>query len=952
MTIDKEIIENIERNDSDFVSLDLGFKKLVLSDLRELANALAKNNNITTLDLSGNLIGDEGAEIIAQVPHVTTLIISENNIRNKGAETLSKNTTLKTLILTNNEIDSTGAKLLSESKTLTTLDLTGNQVDDEGAVALAGNTILFSLILSHNKIGIIGLQALANNTTLNSLNLSYNEVSSEGAQIIAKSTTLKSLNLAGNNIETIGIIALAHNSSFESLDVSFNKVSDEGASALANHPTLRFLNLSYNQVGCEGAQALSRNLTLNELMMNYNMTGDEGVAFLAKHKRLKRLSLAGNKVGFEGAHALSLNTEITSLNLTYNLLGDCGAVILSRNTTLSELFLSYNEIGDHGAMAWADNTTVKVLYLNYNLIGEKGRDALAKNKNFSSFQVSLEQPPKFTADNLSTIFLLSESYLCITSFNCILQFFNPSFVRSLGYKDDELLTKSFFEILHPNNRDAVEKMFKTANKFPMKNFETQCLCKDGSYRLVRWSAQIKHDRFYIVGSDITELRKVETQIKKIEKKSFETSIQETTAYAAKQTDFVSRLSHEIRNPLNGIYGLIEVIDDKLTSVQSLIDQESNVIATDLREKLNAIMIAIKESLDNMGLCIDHQQTILNDNIDICRIGEKKLTLANTPVNLNTIIKNVISMMEVAAKRKGLRLSSQLPEQEIVIKGDSTRIKQIIINLIGNSIKFTHYGGIDVILTVENATEQQITAKFEIVDTGIGLSDEETSVLFERYSQASANIGGQYGGSGLGLYLTKTLVERMQGNIYVTSEKGKGSVFSFVIPFETPSAEENILSYQQQHKAPPSPLLVNQELILIVDDNEINRLVLKTQLQKLGYQCLCANDGLEALEAFDKQVFFLVFMDVRMPRMDGITATQEIRKREQERGLPRTPIIAISANALEKDREEALQKGMDDYIVKPFKRDDIYQKIKTLTRTFVMPATLSSYTTSSLRLTQT
>ena len=278
-------------------------------------------------------------------------------------------------------------------------------------------------------------------------------------------------------------------------------------------------------------------------------------------------------------------------------------------------------------------------------------------------------------------------------------FFNPSFLRALNYEDDELLTQSFFKILHPDSQEFVERIFKTAGKFPIRNFEAQCCCKDGSYRLIRWSAQSKHDRFYIVGTDITEQRKFEKQLKRIKEKSYEFSIKEATAYALKQTEFISQLSHEIRNPLNGLYGLIEVTKDQLKLLQNYSNESSVVIDPSLKNKIDELYAGLEDNMTNIVLCLNHQQTILNDNIDLSMISERNFFLQNTSLNLNKLIKLTISMLDVTAKQKGLELISQLPEDEMFIKGDSTRIKQIIINLIANSIKFTHQGKVEVINTL-------------------------------------------------------------------------------------------------------------------------------------------------------------------------------------------------------------------------------------------------------------
>lgn len=266
----------------------------------------------------------------------------------------------------------------------------------------------------------------------------------------------------------------------------------------------------------------------------------------------------------------------------------------------------------------------------------------------------------------------------------------------------------------------------------------------------------------------------------------------------------------------------------------------------------------------------------------------------------------------------------------------------MINLVSNAVKFTDKGSIDVILTLPIVTPEHTSINIDILDTGLGISKEEIAYLFERFSQGSsaAMSAQKYTGSGLGLYFSKQMARMMGGDIVVKSIQGQGSVFSITLQFDTPSLQEKkeiadptkkevevTLSQLSLFSQPIQPF--TKRTILIVDDNMINQKILLRILKGAGHVCHVANDGLEALSLYDKFWFDLILMDILMPKMDGLTATKEIRKREKEGNFPKTPIFAITANALARDKEEGFAVGIDDYLTKPFSREELLEKIKAL-----------------------
>ena len=286
-------------------------------------------------------------------------------------------------------------------------------------------------------------------------------------------------------------------------------------------------------------------------------------------------------------------------------MGDLGSIALALNKTLSELFLSCNEISDEGAIALAQNQTLKTLNLNYNYIQKRGEDALIKNKIFQSIFISPQQPPNFTSENFNTIFLLSQDLFCIRGYDDTIQFFNPAFSRVLGYMDDELLAKHLGEFLHPDERiNEVKQRIDEQKKFPISQRVNRYRCKDGSYRLIQWSSQARGGRIYASGIDITEQKKMENKLIETERQNaiVMAHIEESKIYSRKQSDFIAHLCHEIRNPLQGIYGNLELIKQHFEDLEKLLSRQCNFLSPLVKEAIANEYNQIKEGLRDMEIC--------------------------------------------------------------------------------------------------------------------------------------------------------------------------------------------------------------------------------------------------------------------------------------------------------------------------------------------------------------
>jgi PAS domain S-box-containing protein len=933
MPIDKTVFEQITASDTTLVTLDLSHQKLCADDLQSLVDALGENPYLRTLNVSGNCIDLKCSELIAKIPQLDALVAIHCDIDDAALAALTQNTTFISLALANNNINGNNLKILTEYGTLTHLDVSMNQIDDEGVMVLAQHPTLDSLMINRSKIGVKGATALAQNTQLKSLDLSYNTIQAEGVAAFANNISLTALGLAGTAGGTPGFVSLAKNQALTSLDASYNQLSNTAVIALAGHSHLTKLNLSYNQIGFEGAYALGCNQKLITLFLSYNQVGDGGAIALSRNHTLQQLDLTGNRIGFEGAHALAGNANLASIGLSCNLVSDAGAVTLAHHTTLSELMLSYNAISDQGAIALAENTTLKLLNLNYNNIGQRGKQALKENKSIHKIVISEEQPPEFTAENLDTIFLLSESFICICSFNFTIEFFNPTFARLLGYTCDELLAQNYLDFFHPDDRQQAQQYLQSDQPVnPILNSETRFCCKNGTYRLIHWTSQIMHRRRYTVGVDITEKKEFEKNLIKVQEENIWLRLQESQSFNKQQTEFIAHLSHEVRNPLSGIYGEVEIIQEQISDMRTVLNNPQPMKLPAIKEALMKKTEEMNESIKQVFNCLEYQKNILEENLDSARIMEQKLILKTVSFDVSLAFKDIILMLQAKAKQKNLDIDCKVPET-CLVKGDIMRLKQILTNLVSNAIKFTSQGRINIILTVQETTPQYTKVRFTVSDTGIGLSPEEIGRLFQRFSQG---VGNEYQGSGLGLYIIKQLINLMGGNISLASEKDKGSTFTVIIPFDSLTETEK-QQFQQHAKQPIEPftsvhptLSLSKLSILIVDDNALNRKILGKYFAKMpGCKCEYAANGEEALTAYDKQRFDIILMDIAMPLMDGITATQEIRKREQTKKLRRTPIIVISANALERDKVEALGAGVDAFVIKPCKKEEIFRKIAEL-----------------------
>lgn len=497
-------------------------------------------------------------------------------------------------------------------------------------------------------------------------------------------------------------------------------------------------------------------------------------------------------------------------------------------------------------------------------------------------------------DNVNAIILRMALDGTVTYFNAYAENF-------FGYKAADILGRHVVGTIVPetesnSGRDLSQMIADIlANPERFADNQNENMTSNGRRVIVRWANQVilddnhKPSGVLSIGTDITAQKQAE-QTLVFAKKAAE------AANVAK-SEFLATMSHEIRTPMNGILGMAQLLmDDRMED-----EQRKDYARTIL----------------NSGQTL---LTLLNDILDLSKVEAGKMELSNSIFDPRKLIQESANLFTQSAQEKGLKLEVEWKgTPDTCYKADATRLRQMLSNLIGNAIKFTHQGFVRIEASLMKESERRAMLEFSVTDSGIGLTSEQQSRLFQPFTQADSSTTREYGGSGLGLSIIRSLSKLMNGTVGIESMTGQGSRFWFQVWVDIPEKEE-----ERRHVSRTAELVEQEHpvaligKILLVEDNAINRKVAEAALKRLGLEFQSVENGQEAVDLVrNGERPSLILMDMQMPVMDGVTATRHIRAWEKETHQMPLPIIALTANAFEEDRQRCREAGMDDFLSKPF-----------------------------------
>jgi len=467
-----------------------------------------------------------------------------------------------------------------------------------------------------------------------------------------------------------------------------------------------------------------------------------------------------------------------------------------------------------------------------------------------------------------------------------------------GCTRDELIGAPFKDCFTDPERAEAGIKRVLAEK-SVTDYELTARARDGKQTVVSYNATTFYDRkrtlqgVFAAARDVTERKRVEAELQQAKA--------DAESASRTKSDFLASMSHEIRTPMNAVMGIADLL-----------------AKTELTPEQDKYVQIFRRSGDNL-------LNLINDILDLSKVEASQLDLEQTGFSLSDHLEKAIEMVAPKAQEKGLILICEIaPGVSNDLVGDPTRLRQVLLNLLGNAIKFTAEGEVSLKVDRDTDSTAPTALRFSVADTGIGIASDKLARVFERFTQADSSTTRRFGGSGLGLTISKRLVELMGGQIGVTSTPGQGSVFAFSVPFEVWAAANRPVSAPVGHGSDaPLPSL----RILMAEDSPDNCTIALAYLEDTPYLIDVAETGLIACEMFKAGHYDLVLMDRQMPVMDGLTATRTLRAWERSNDRPPTPIIALTASALKGDRETCLAAGCTAYLTKPIKQDVLLQAIR-------------------------